>query len=91
MPRSYDYPAIHIGQPRTTQPQQPPNKPQTRKVKQMTTGPHNLYDELIGLIEYLEDANQWSTDEIQEWSDRCTAWIKQQIEQNKTTLQEINQ
>lgn len=57
----------------------------------MNTAKHNLYDELIGLIEYLEDAGQWSTDEIQEWSNRCTAWIKTQIEQNKTTLKEINQ
>ena len=57
----------------------------------MTTGPHNLYDELIGLIEYLEDPYTWSTDENQEWSNRCTAWIRIQIEQNKTTLQEINQ
>ena len=35
--RSYDYPAIYRGQPRTTIPRQPPNKPQTRKDKPMNT------------------------------------------------------
>ena len=34
---SNDYPAIYLGQPRTTQPQQPPNKPQTKKDKPMNT------------------------------------------------------
>jgi len=37
MSRNNDYPAIYLGQPRTTQPQQPPNKPQTRKDKPMNT------------------------------------------------------
>lgn len=57
----------------------------------MTTGPHNLYDELIGLMFYLEAPEAWSTDEAKEWSDRCTTWIRKQIEQNKTTLKETNQ
>ena len=57
----------------------------------MNTKPHNLYDELTGLMEYLDDPYTWSTDEAKQWSDRCTAWIKTQIKQNQTTLKEINQ
>ena len=57
----------------------------------MNTKPHNLYEELVGLMEYLEDPYTWSTEEAKEWSDRCTTWIKTQIKQNKTTLKEINQ
>lgn len=57
----------------------------------MNTKQFNLYEELVGLMEYLEDPQAWSTDEAKQWSDRCTAWIKTQIEQNKTTLKEINQ
>jgi hypothetical protein len=34
MSRSNDYPAIYLGQPRTTQPQQPPNKPQQKRINQ---------------------------------------------------------
>jgi hypothetical protein len=52
---------------------------------------HNLFDELIGLVEYLEEPEQWSTDEIKEWADRCTAWIRQQIKLNEATLKATNQ
>ena len=47
---------------------------------------NSLFDELIGLVDYLEEDGQWSTDEIKEWSDRCTAWIRTQIKLNETTL-----
>ena len=46
----------------------------------------SLFDELIGLVDYLEEEGQWSTDEIKEWSDRCTAWIRKQINLNETSL-----
>jgi hypothetical protein len=52
---------------------------------------YNLFDELIGLVEYLEEPEQWSTDEIKDWSDRCTAWIRQQIKLNEVTLKATNQ
>jgi len=35
--RNNDYSAIYLGQPRTKQPQQPPNKPQTNKENKMNT------------------------------------------------------
>jgi hypothetical protein len=37
MSRRNDYPAIYLGQPRTKQPHQPPNKPQTNKENQVNT------------------------------------------------------
>jgi len=52
---------------------------------------HNLFDELIGLVEYLEEPEQWSTDEIKEWADRCLVWIRQQIKLNEVTLKATNQ
>ena len=51
---------------------------------------YNLYNEIVGLVDYLEDDEQWSTDEIKAWSDRCTAWIRQQIQLNETTLKNTN-
>ena len=56
----------------------------------MNTKQFNLYEELVGLMEYLEDSQAWSTDEIKAWSDRCTAWIRQQIQLNETTLKNTN-
>jgi hypothetical protein len=52
---------------------------------------YNLFDELIGLVEYLEEPEQWSTDEIKDWSDRCLVWIRQQIKLNEVTLKATNQ
>jgi len=52
---------------------------------------HNLFDELTGLVEYLENGGHWSTNEIQQWSNRCTAWIAKQIKLNETTLKNTNQ
>jgi hypothetical protein len=51
---------------------------------------HNLLDELIGFVYYLEGHQEWSTDEAKAWSDRCTAWIKTQIQLNETTLKNTN-
>ena len=44
-----------------------------------TFNKHNLYDEVIGMIEYLEADCAWSTDENKQWSDRVTAWMRGQI------------
>jgi hypothetical protein len=52
---------------------------------------YNLFDELIGLVEYLEEPEQWSTDESQQWADRCLVWIRQQIKLNEATLKATNQ
>lgn len=51
---------------------------------------YNLYDELTGLVDYLNEPDQWSTDEAKQWADRCLVWIRQQIKLNETTLQNTN-
>lgn len=56
----------------------------------MNTEPHNLYDEITGLMDYLDEPNQWSTDKAKQWSDRCLVWIRQQIQLNETTLKNTN-
>ena len=56
----------------------------------MNTKQFNLYDELVGLMEYLEDPQAWSTDEAKQWADRCLVWIRQQIQLNETTLKNTN-
>ena len=49
----------------------------------------NLYDEITGLVDYL-DEGQWSTTESQQWAERCLVWIRQQIKLNETTLKNTN-
>jgi len=51
---------------------------------------YNLYDEITGLIDYLDEPSQWSTDEAKQWADRCLVWIRQQIQLNETTLKNTN-
>ena len=47
---------------------------------------NNLFDELMGFVEYFEEEGAWSTDEAKEWSDRCTSWIRAQIKLNEASL-----
>ena len=56
----------------------------------MTERTYNLFDELIGFVEYFEEEGAWSTDEAKEWSDRCTSWIRAQIKLSETSLKNTN-
>ncbi len=59
------------------------------KKKSQIKSTNNLFDELIGFVEYFEEEGAWSTDEAKEWSDRCTSWIRAQIKLNETSLKRL--
>lgn len=41
-------------------------------------------NDILGLIDYMEDADIFDDAETHEWHTRCIAWVKEKLEQETT-------